>query len=93
MICAVRLELELPYATSLKHKRQTIRSLRDRLRNKNVSVVESGHQDAWQRATLELAFAALDYGGAEEKREEVRRVVLNYVELSVVDWREEFVKL
>jgi len=93
VICAVRLELELPYATSLKHKRQTVRSLRDRLRNKNVSVVESGHQDVWQRAALELAWAAVDHGAAEEKREEVRRTVLNYEELSVVEWREEFVKL
>ena len=45
MLYAARLELDLPYASSLKDKRQTIRSLRDRLRKKNVSVVESGNQD------------------------------------------------
>lgn len=93
MICAVRLELELPYAVDLKHKRQTIRSLRDRLRNKNVSVVESDNQDLWQRATLELAVAAVDHGAAEARREEVRRIVLNYEDLAIVGWREEFVKL
>ncbi len=93
MLYAVRLELELPYAASLKDKRQTVRSLKDRLRRKNVSVVESNHQDAWQRATVEIALAAVSRSAAEEKREEVRRALLNYEELAVLEWREEFVKL
>jgi uncharacterized protein YlxP (DUF503 family) len=93
LLYAARLELDLPYASSLKDKRRTIRSVRDRLRNKNVSVVESDNQDFWQRATLEIALAAVSRGAAEEKREEVRRFLLNYDELVVADWREEFVKL
>ena len=93
MFCNVRLELDLPFASSLKDKRQTVRSLRDRLRRKNVSIVESGNQDYWQRATLEFAIAAVSRGAAEEKREEVRRMLLNYDEVMISDWREEFVKL
>ena len=93
MFCAVRLELELPFASSLKDKRQTLRSLKDRLRRKNVSVVESGNHDHWQRATVELALAAVSRGAAEEKREEIRRALLNYEELAIIEWREEFVKL
>ncbi len=93
MLCAVRLELELPFATSLKDKRQTLRSLKDRLRRKNVSVVEADHQDLWQRATVELALVAIGRSAAEEKREEVRRTLLNYEELSILEWREEFVNL
>ena len=89
----MRLELELPYASSLKDKRQTIRSLKDRLRRKNVSVVESGHQDSWQRATVELALVAVSLRAAEEKREEIRRALLNYVDVAILDWQEEFVKL
>jgi len=85
--------LELPYAASLKDKRQMVRSLKDRLRRKNVSVVESNHQDVWQRATVEIALAAVSRSAAEEKREEVRRALLNYEELAVLEWREEFVKL
>ena len=85
--------MELPYASSLKEKRQTLRSLKDRLRRKNVSVVESDHQDVWQRATVEIALAAVSRGAAEEKREELRRALLNYEELSILEWREEFVKL
>ncbi len=93
MLYAVRLELELPYAASLKDKRQTVRSLKDRLRRKNVSVVESNHQDVWQRATVEIALAAVSRSAAEEKREEVRRALLNYEDLAILEWREEFVKL
>ena len=93
MFCTVRLELELPFSSSLKDKRQTLRSLKDRLRRKNVSVVESDHQDLWQRATMEIALAAVSRGAAEEKREELRKTLLTYEELSILDWREEFVKL
>lgn len=93
MFCAVRLELELPLARSLKDKRQTLRSLKDRLRRKNVSVVEANNQDFWQRATVEFALAAVDRRAVEEKREEIRRTLLNYEELAILDWREEIVKL
>ncbi len=93
MFCAVRLELELPFSSSLKQKRQILRSLKDRLRRKNVSVVEADHQDLWQRATVEFAFAAVDRFSLEEKREEIRRSLLNYEELAIAQWREEFVKL
>ena len=93
MFCTVRLELELPLSSNLKDKRQTLRSLKDRLRRNNVSVVESDHQDLWQRATMEIALAAVSRGAAEEKREELRRTLLNYEDLSILDWREEFVKL
>jgi uncharacterized protein YlxP (DUF503 family) len=93
LFCTVRLELELPFSSSLKDKRQTLRSLKDRLRRKNVSVVESEHQDLWQRATVEIALAAVSRGAAEEKREELRRTLLNYEDLSILEWREEFVRL
>jgi uncharacterized protein YlxP (DUF503 family) len=93
LFCAVRIELELPYAASLKDKRQTLRSLKDRLRRKNVSVVEADYQDFWQRATVEFALAAIDRRAVEKKREEVRRALLNYEELAILEWREELVKL
>ena len=93
MFCTVRLELELPFSSSLKDKRRTLRSLKDRLRRKNVSVVESDHQDFWQRATVELAIAAVSRHEAEAKREEIRRQLLNYEELAILEWCEEFIKI
>jgi len=93
LFCTVRLELELPFSSSLKDKRQTLRSIKDRLLRKNVSVVESENQDLWQRATMEIALAAVSRSAAEEKREDLRRTLLSYEDLSILDWREEFVKL
>ena len=47
------LEIQLPYAHSLKDKRAVVQSLRNRLRARfNVAVAELDHQDVWQRATL-----------------------------------------
>ena len=47
------LEIQLPYAHSLKEKRAVLRKVRDRLRAWfNVAVAELDHQDVWQRATL-----------------------------------------
>lgn len=83
----------MPYASSLKEKRQTVRSIKDRLRKRNVSVVESARQDAWQRAVIEVAFAAVSFGAAEEKRNEIRSMLLGYPQLAISDWQEEFSKL
>ena len=47
------LEIQRPYAHSLKEKRAVLRKIRDRLRARfNVAVAELDHQDVWQRATL-----------------------------------------
>ena len=47
------LEIHLPLSRSLKDKRQSLRSLQERVRNRlNVAVAEVGGQDLWQRATL-----------------------------------------
>lgn len=47
------LEIHLPYAHSLKDKRQALKKLKDRLRARfNVAVAEVDHQDTWQRATV-----------------------------------------
>lgn len=47
------LEIQLPYAHSLKEKRAVLQKMKDRLRSRfNVAVAELDHQDVWQQATL-----------------------------------------
>jgi uncharacterized protein YlxP (DUF503 family) len=47
------LEIQIPYAHSLKEKRAVLRKMKDRLRARfNIAVAELDHQDVWQRATL-----------------------------------------
>jgi uncharacterized protein len=47
------IDIQLPYAHSLKEKRAVLQKLLSRLRSRfNVSVAELDHQDVWQRATV-----------------------------------------
>jgi uncharacterized protein len=47
------LELHIADAQSLKDKRQVLRSLKDKLRQKfNVAVAEMDHHDVWQRSVI-----------------------------------------
>jgi uncharacterized protein len=51
-----RVELRIPDASSLKDKRQIVRSIKDRVRHRfNVSIAEVGYLEEWQRATLAVA--------------------------------------
>ncbi len=54
MVIGARIwELHLAGCSSLKEKRQVIRSLKDRLHNQfNLSVAETAHQDLLQRAEI-----------------------------------------
>ena len=47
------LELRIDESHSLKDKRQIVKALKDRLRNKfNVAVAEIDYHDLWQRALI-----------------------------------------
>jgi len=66
VIGLLRLELHFPGARSLKDKRQLLRSLETRVRNRfNVSVAEVEHQDLWQRATLAVVGVNTDHAHLE----------------------------
>jgi uncharacterized protein YlxP (DUF503 family) len=58
-ICKVK--LRLPDNLSLKGKRQVVKSVTARLRNKfNVSVAEVEDNDLWQLATVGICFVSND---------------------------------
>jgi uncharacterized protein len=62
VIAFLTLELRLEAAHSLKDKRQVLRSLEQRIRNRfNVSVAEVEHQDLWQRARLAVVSVNTDH--------------------------------
>ncbi|MCH8949379.1 MAG: DUF503 domain-containing protein [Chloroflexi bacterium] len=62
-----RITLRLPENSSLKGKRQVLRSLTTRLRNKfNVAVAEVGDNDRWQIATIGLTCVSNDARHAQE---------------------------
>ncbi len=66
------LHIYLPYANSLKEKRQIRLSLVERLRGHfKLSIAEVGSQDVWQRLELALAYVAINQTAAEEMRDKI----------------------
>ena len=62
-----RITLRLPESGSLKDKRQVVRSLTTRLRNKfNIAVAEVDDNDRWQIATIGLTCVSNDARHAQE---------------------------
>jgi hypothetical protein len=66
-----RLNLRLPGKGSLKEKRQVVRSVTARLRNKfDVAVAEVDDNDRWQIATIGVACVSNDAAHARRMLEE-----------------------
>src|SRR3990167_2589548 len=67
-----RVPLRLPENGSLKGKRQGVRSLTTRLRNKfNVAVAEVGDNERWQIATIGVTCVSNDARHAREQLDHV----------------------
>jgi uncharacterized protein len=65
-VAVMKLKLSLAGARSLKDKRQVIKSLKERLKQRfNVSVAEMDLQDVWQSAVLGVAIISPDKQFAE----------------------------
>lgn len=61
LIGSLRVTLSIRNACSLKEKRQVLKSLKDRLRNKfNVAVAEIDRQDVWQTAVVGIVTVSND---------------------------------
>ena len=62
VIGLLTLDLHFPGARSLKDKRQALRSLETKIRNRfNVSIAEVEHQDLWQRARVAVVSVNTDH--------------------------------
>ncbi len=71
------MQIYLPESGSLKNKRQVLKSLKERIRNKfNVSVAEVDHNQLWQRSTLGVATVST----AVQHANEVLSKAVNFVE-------------
>ena len=72
VIGLLTLDLHFPGARSLKDKRQALRSLETRIRNRfNVSLAEVEHQDLWQRARLAVVSVNTDHVHLESTLQKV----------------------
>ena len=75
-ICKVK--LRLPDNLSLKGKRQVVKSLIARLKNKfNISVAEVEDNDLWQLATIGICFVSNDHRFTNEVLSKAVEMVVN----------------
>jgi len=75
-IGALRIELYMPQCHNLKEKRQIIRSVIDRVRNRfNVAVSEVDKNDLWQLCSLGIACISNSEYNAREILDGVDRCV------------------
>jgi uncharacterized protein YlxP (DUF503 family) len=78
----LRFSLRIPESGSLKDKRQVVRSVAQRLRNRfQVAVAEVDDNEAWQIATIGVACVA----NSARHCEEVLNEILAYVEETRLD--------
>jgi uncharacterized protein len=75
-VVLMRVHLTFPDVGSLKGKRAELNRVKALLRDRmGASVAEVAHQDAWQRSTLAVAFAAGSPGRADEAADAVQRAL------------------
>ena len=71
-----RFDLFIPASTSLKDKRQVVRSVTATVRNKfNVAVAEVDFQDLWQRSAIGVSCVSESAGQCRKVLQEVEKVV------------------
>ena len=86
VIGLLTLDLHFPGARSLKDKRQALRSLETRVRNRfNVSLAEVEHQDLWQRARLAVVSVNTDHAHLESTLSSVTGEAERAHEIQVLD--------
>lgn len=92
-IGVLTLELRLAEAHSLKDKRQTVKSLKDRLRSKfNVAVAEIDYLDLWQRALISAVTVSNARVHAEQVLQNVEREASALLGGALVDTTLEWVE-
>ncbi|HSL56676.1 MAG TPA: DUF503 domain-containing protein [Acidimicrobiales bacterium] len=85
-VLALRVDLHLPEARSLKSKRAVLRPLVDGARRRfGVAVAEVDHHDQWQRAEIGIAVVANTATHAEEVIDEVERWIWSTPDLQVLN--------
>jgi uncharacterized protein YlxP (DUF503 family) len=83
---ALRLELRINDARSLKAKRRVVKSLSAKLASTfPVAVAEIDHQDLWQRATLGVALVAPQAGQLQRLIHSVQRAVLEQPDAELLE--------
>ena len=90
-----KINLRLPGNSSLKGKRQVLKSITTRVRNKfNVSVAEIDNHDRWQLATIGICCVSNDNRYTNEILSKVVDFVINgHFEVEILDYEIEILPI
>jgi hypothetical protein len=92
-VAALRVELHLPAARSLKDKRATIRPVLEGCRHRfSVAAAEVDHQDRWQRTTVGVAVVSGSAAHVVEVLDAVERFIWSFPELEVTSCRRQWLE-
>ena len=88
-----KLSLILPGGSSLKQKRQVVKSITERVKHRyNVSIAEISDQDLWQKATIGVSYVSL----TDFQAKKTLRAIRDFIEVQgkgmVADFTIETVK-
>jgi uncharacterized protein YlxP (DUF503 family) len=84
-VCTI--DLHIPESGSLKTKRHSLKSLKDRIRSRfNVSVAEVDHNDLWQKTSLAVAAVGNDKAHLNRTLDHVLNLVRSVPEVDLLDY-------
>lgn len=88
IIGLLQVDLYLPSVHSLKNKRQILKSIITKVRNKfNVSISETDNNDLWQRATISACIVTNEAGFAHKVLEKVTGEIGRNFECEILDYK------
>ena len=73
-----KISLHLPECHSLKQKRSVLATLMTKMRQLDISVIESAQQDSWQFATLDLVLVAGSQAILDQQLAEVEKIITKH---------------
>lgn len=75
LVGKLEVEVYIPWATSLKDKRQVLKSMVQKSKNRfNISIAELNNEDLWQRATIGVAIV----GDNQEYLQRQLQLLINF---------------
>jgi uncharacterized protein YlxP (DUF503 family) len=84
-VCTI--EMHIPESGSLKTKRHSLKSLKDRIRARfNVSVAEVDDNDLWQKASLAVAAVSNDKSHLNQTLDHVLNLIRSVPDVSLLDY-------
>lgn len=85
------LELQIPDAQSLKIKRKSIKSFKERVQTRfKISIAEVGSQDSWQRSVIGVTMISNDAIFIQKQFQAILQILELYPELVLLDSHQEF---